>query len=139
MATIGKRNTLTVLRDSISEIYLDGGQHGEILLPNRHVPWGVAMGDRLEVFVYRDSEDRLLATTETPRAAVGEVSTTKELAAEALARTNARSEAVARRVDINTCACRLGDHYTEGHSLPADMTQAIYRYEKAKKGQNVVF
>jgi len=77
MATIGKRNTLTVLRDSSSGIYLDGGQHGETLLPNRYVPRGVAMGDRLEVFVYRDSEDRLVATTETPRATVGEVATLK--------------------------------------------------------------
>ena len=77
MATIGKRNTLTVLRDSTPGIYLDGGEHGEILLPNRYVPRGVEMGDRLEVFVYRDSEDRLVATTETPRATVGEVATLK--------------------------------------------------------------
>jgi uncharacterized protein len=77
MATIGKCNTLTVLRDSTSGIYLDGGEHGDILLPNRYVPRGVAMGDRLEVFVYRDSEDRLVATTETPRATVGEVATLK--------------------------------------------------------------
>jgi uncharacterized protein len=77
MATIGKRNTLTVLRNSTSGLYLDGGEHGEILLPNRYVPKGVAMGDRLEVFVYRDSEDRLVATTEIPRATVGEVATLK--------------------------------------------------------------
>jgi predicted RNA-binding protein (virulence factor B family) len=77
MATIGKRNTLTVLRDSTPGIYLDGGEHGEILLPNRYVPRGVVMGDRLEVFVYRDSEDRLVATTETPRATVGEVAALK--------------------------------------------------------------
>jgi len=77
MATIGKRNTLTVLRNSTSGLYLDGGEHGEILLPNRYVPRGAAMGDRLEVFVYRDSEDRLVATTETPRAMVGEVATLK--------------------------------------------------------------
>jgi uncharacterized protein len=75
MAIIGKRNTLRVLRDSPSGIYLDGGEHGEILLPNRYVPRGVAMGDRLEVFVYRDSEDRLVATSEIPRAMVGEVAT----------------------------------------------------------------
>jgi uncharacterized protein len=75
MATIGRRNTLTVLRDSTPGIYLDGGEHGEILLPNRYVPREVVMGDRLEVFVYRDSEDRLVATTETPRATVGEVAT----------------------------------------------------------------
>lgn len=77
MATIGKRNTLTVLRDSSPGLYLDGGEHGEILLPNRYVPRRSAPGDRLEVFVYRDSEDRLVATTETPRASVGEVATLK--------------------------------------------------------------
>ena len=73
MATIGKRNTLTVLRESKSGVHLDGGEHGGILLPNRYVPREVAIGDRLEVFVYRDSEDRLVATTETPRATIGEV------------------------------------------------------------------
>jgi uncharacterized protein len=77
MATIGKRNTLTVLRHAASGLYLDGGEHGEILLPNRYVPRGVATGVRLDVFVYRDSEDRLVATTETPRATVGEVATLK--------------------------------------------------------------
>jgi hypothetical protein len=77
MATIGKRNTLMVLRESKSGIYLDGGEHGEILLPNRYVPRRIAPGDRLEVFVYRDSEDRLVATTETPRATIGEVATLK--------------------------------------------------------------
>jgi uncharacterized protein len=75
MATIGKQNTLTVLRDSASGIYLDGGELGEILLPNRYVPQKIAAGHRLEVFVYRDSEDRLVASTETPRATVGEVAT----------------------------------------------------------------
>lgn len=77
MAIIGKRNILTVVRDSTPGIYLDDGEHGEILLPNRYVPRGVAKGDRLEVFVYRDSEDRLVATTETPLAEVGDVATLK--------------------------------------------------------------
>jgi predicted RNA-binding protein (virulence factor B family) len=77
MATIGKRNTLAVLRGSSPGVYLDGGKHGEILLPNRYVPRRVATGDRIEVFVYKDSEDRLVATTETPRATVGEVATLK--------------------------------------------------------------
>src|ERR1700748_2949915 len=77
MAIIGKRNTLTVLRDSTPGLYLDGGEHGEILLPNRYVPRGFKIGDRLEVFVYRDSEERLVASTETPRATVGEVATLK--------------------------------------------------------------
>src|SRR5512141_2941755 len=73
MAAIGKSNKLTVLRTAPPGIYLDGNEHGEILLPNRYVPPGAAPGDRLEVFVYRDSEDRLVATTETPKATVGEV------------------------------------------------------------------
>ena len=75
MATIGKRNTLTVLRGSTPGVYLDGGEHGDILLPNRYVPHKVATGERLEVFVYKDSEDRLVATTETPLVTVGEMAT----------------------------------------------------------------
>jgi hypothetical protein len=77
MAIIGKRNTLTVLRGSTPGVYLDGGEHGDILLPNRYVPKAVVEGDQLDVFIYRDSEDRLVATTETPRATVGEVATLK--------------------------------------------------------------
>lgn len=73
MATIGKRNTLTVLRDAKPGIYLDGEELGEILLPNRYVPRNVAVGEVVEVFVYRDSEDRLVATTEVPLATVGDV------------------------------------------------------------------
>lgn len=73
MANIGKRNTLKVLRHSTPGLYLDGGELGEILLPNRYVPARCSRGDRLEVFVYRDSEDRLVATTETPRVCAGEV------------------------------------------------------------------
>src|SRR4051812_740641 len=75
MANIGKRNTLKVVRSSTPGIYLDGGEHGEILLPNRYVPRKFAPGDPLDVFVYRDSEDRLVASTETPRATVGEIAT----------------------------------------------------------------
>ena len=77
MATIGKRNTLTIIRDATPGLYLDGGEHGEILLPNRYVPQGAVSGGRIEVFVYRDSEDRLIATTQIPRATVGEVAALK--------------------------------------------------------------
>jgi predicted RNA-binding protein (virulence factor B family) len=77
VANIGKRNILMVVRDSSPGLYLDGGEHGEILLPNRYVPRGIKAGDPIEVFVYRDSEDRLVATTETPRATVGEIATLK--------------------------------------------------------------
>ena len=91
MATIGKRNTLTVLRDSSPGIYLDGGEHGEILLPNRYVPKRFARGDRLEVFVYRDSEDRLVATPTQPATAssFSSVSVSSRRSSKRRARTNA--------------------------------------------------
>jgi len=53
-------------------LYLDGGALGEILLPGRYIPANLAPKQKLEVFVYRDSEDRLVATTEAPHAMVGE-------------------------------------------------------------------
>lgn len=51
---------------------LDDGDGGEILLPRRYVPATWNIGDKLEVFVYLDSEDRLTATTQRPKAMVGE-------------------------------------------------------------------
>ena len=72
MAIIGKRNLLSIVRASQPGLYLDGGELGEILLPGRYIPADVAPKQKLDVFVYRDSEDRLVATTETPRAMVGE-------------------------------------------------------------------
>jgi predicted RNA-binding protein (virulence factor B family) len=72
MALLGKRNILTVVRSAAPGLYLDGGTHGEILLPGRYIPSGATVGGKLDVFVYRDSEDRLVATTEKPLAMVGE-------------------------------------------------------------------
>ena len=72
MATIGKRNTLTVTRLSAPGAYLAWGEPGEILLPRRYLTKDLGPGDRVDVFVYLDSEDRLVATTETPLAMVGE-------------------------------------------------------------------
>lgn len=72
MAQIGKRNQLVVLKEAPPGFYLDAGEHGELLLPGALVPDGAKVGDVLDVFVYRDSEDRLVATTETPHAMVGE-------------------------------------------------------------------
>jgi len=71
MASLGKLNALTVLYSTPQGIYLDGGEHGEILLPNRYVPSGTKLDEKLEVFIYRDSEDRIIATTERPLAMVG--------------------------------------------------------------------
>jgi uncharacterized protein len=77
MAIIGKRNQLSVLRESDHGLYLDGGTYGEILLPKRYVVAGNKIGDSLDVFIYRDSEDRMVATTEKPIAGVSEFASLK--------------------------------------------------------------
>ncbi len=73
MAQIGRFNSLQVVKHTDFGLYLDGGADGEILLPRRYVPKDVpcAVGERLDVFVYHDSEDRLIATTLKPRIEVG--------------------------------------------------------------------
>ena len=68
MPQIGKKNKLTVVKRVDFGMYLDGVELGEILIPNRYVPIGCKAGDILEVFLYRDSEDRLIETTENPHA-----------------------------------------------------------------------
>jgi uncharacterized protein len=72
MATIGKRNRLSIQRESAPGLYLRGGELGEILLPRRYIPPDIKPGDTIDVFIYLDSEDRLVATTEMPYATVGE-------------------------------------------------------------------
>lgn len=72
MAHIGKYNTLKVLRKVDFGFYLDGGDAGEILIPGRYAPQNCRIGDSLEVFIYYDSEDRIIATTEKPLATVGQ-------------------------------------------------------------------
>lgn len=72
MAQIGKINQLEVLKELDFGIYLDGGELGEILMPKRYVPEGTMLGDYIEAFIYLDSEDRLIATTEKPLAQVEE-------------------------------------------------------------------
>ena len=72
MAEIGKINQLEVLKELDFGIYLDGGDLGEILMPKRYVPEGTMLGDFVESFIYLDSEDRLIATTEKPLAIIEE-------------------------------------------------------------------
>lgn len=72
MAKLGHFNTLPIVRTASPGAYLDGGPLGEILLPRKYVPADAREGLPVEVFVYRDSEDRLVATTEKPFATVGE-------------------------------------------------------------------
>jgi len=77
MAEIGRHNSLRVLRSTPQGLYLDGGDHGDILMPGRYVAQKTEEGSEVTVFVYRDSEDRLVATTETPTALVGEIACLK--------------------------------------------------------------
>jgi predicted RNA-binding protein (virulence factor B family) len=72
MAEIGKYNRLEIVEQSNHGLYLDGGEHGTILIPHAYVTAEMLIGQSIDVFVYRDSEDRLVATTETPFAQVGE-------------------------------------------------------------------
>lgn len=68
----GRYNTLKVLKFVDFGVYLDGAEMGEILLPARYVPEECEVGQELEVFIYLDSEDRIIATTEKPYAQVEE-------------------------------------------------------------------
>ncbi|HJC22962.1 MAG TPA: S1 RNA-binding domain-containing protein [Candidatus Eisenbergiella merdavium] len=72
---VGKRQKLTVIKKVDFGVYLAPGEGSEerVLLPAKQVPAGCSEGDRLEVFVYRDSKDRLISTTARPALCVGEV------------------------------------------------------------------
>lgn len=72
MADVGRWNSLRVVKILDFGAYLDGEVHGEILMPIRYVPQDCKVDDEVEAFVYVDSEDRLIATTEKPLAQVGD-------------------------------------------------------------------
>lgn len=72
MITIGTRATLTILREKAAGLYLDAQNLGEILLPRGEIPVEWVIGGELDVFIYADSEDRLVATLKRPRAIPGE-------------------------------------------------------------------
>ncbi len=69
---LGRYNQLEVVKEVDFGVYLDGGDDGEILLPARYVPEDCQPGDMLNVFIYLDNEERLVATTLTPYAQVGD-------------------------------------------------------------------
>lgn len=69
---LGKYNQLPVVKEVDFGLYLDGDEDGEILLPKRYVPQDCKPGELLNVFIYLDSEERLVATTLTPLVQVGE-------------------------------------------------------------------
>ncbi|SCG84268.1 hypothetical protein DW1_2708 [Proteiniborus sp. DW1] len=76
MIELGKFQKLQVVRKAEFGIYLNTKERkseSDILLPIKQVPEGIDKGDEIEVFVYKDSEDRLIATTKKPRLVVGEI------------------------------------------------------------------
>jgi predicted RNA-binding protein (virulence factor B family) len=73
MIEVGRVNRLEVVKEVEFGLYLDGQNLDEILLPKRYIPEGTKVGDELDVFIYFDSDDRIIATTEEPFVQVGEV------------------------------------------------------------------
>ena len=72
MIKIGQTYELEVVKILDFGVYLDAKNMGEVLLPRKHAPQDVTDGDSFEVFLYLDSEDRPVATTQKPKACVGE-------------------------------------------------------------------
>ena len=63
---LGEFNTLTILRFTDPGAYLGDAEDNDVLLPGKYIRDEWKEGDDVEVFLYKDSEDRLVATTETP-------------------------------------------------------------------------
>ena len=72
MIEIGKIHTLEIVKCVDFGLYLDGNDAGEILLPNRYIPENWNIGDFIDVFIYLDHDERLIATTQKPLAQVGD-------------------------------------------------------------------
>ncbi|MBL7558806.1 GntR family transcriptional regulator [Olleya sp. YSTF-M6] len=72
MIQIGEFNTLEILRDTEPGLFLGDADNNEVLLPNRYVPKHFEIGDDIEVFIYLDNEERMIATTDEPYIVKGE-------------------------------------------------------------------
>ena len=72
MIQLGRTYNLKVVKETEFGVYLDAENLGEILLPSKHAPDLLSIDDTVEVFLYLDSEDRPIATAQTPKAEVGE-------------------------------------------------------------------
>ena len=78
MIKVGTYNELNIVKEVDFGLYLDGGQNfGEVLLPKRYVTDEMNIGDSITVFLYFDSEDRLIATTQKAKAIAGEFTSLK--------------------------------------------------------------
>jgi hypothetical protein len=67
MIELGKYNLLEVMRSTPHGLFLEDKEGNDVLLPGKFIPEGTAVGDYLEVYIYRDNEERLVATTEEPK------------------------------------------------------------------------
>ena len=83
MIELGKKQTLEVVKKVEFGVYLaeEAGSNDKVLLPKKQVPEGTDTGSQIEVFIYRDSKDRLIATTAEPKLTLGELAvlTVKEV------------------------------------------------------------
>lgn len=71
MALLGQNNKLRIIKRADIGVFLDGDQFGNVLLPRKYAPPSLQAGDLIDVFLYNDSEDRVIATTLIPKARVG--------------------------------------------------------------------
>lgn len=81
---IGKYNKLVILKETPQGLYLDGSAYGEILLPKKYITPEMKIGESLDVFIYLDGEERIIATTEKPAAIFGEIAPMKVVATQAM-------------------------------------------------------
>lgn len=77
MLNAGRTHTLTVDRVSDFGLFLIDDEQNEVLLPNRYVSLTQKLGEKIDVFIYHDSEDRIVATTEVPLLQYGEIAALK--------------------------------------------------------------
>ncbi|MBQ9765740.1 MAG: S1 RNA-binding domain-containing protein [Lachnospiraceae bacterium] len=77
MIKLGEKQILKIVKQTDFGVYLSAGDEDKVLLPIKQLPQGAELGDEVEVFVYRDSMDRLIATTNKPLAMVGEIANLK--------------------------------------------------------------
>lgn len=66
MIHLGQTNTLEIIREAVQGLYIADEEGNEVLLPNRYVPEAFKIWDKIDVFVYLDNEERLVATTDKP-------------------------------------------------------------------------
>lgn len=73
MINAGVFNTLTIARATDNGLYLEDTDGNEVLLPNRYMPENYEIGDHIDVLIYFDSEDRIVATTDHPKILLGQI------------------------------------------------------------------